>query len=243
MRPYLRIAAELRAAIESGELQPGDRLPSLSEIRERHGVAQATATRVIDVLKAEGLVIARQGYGTVVRGFREIRRSSPARLAHDRWSHGQSIQDADTEGRERTVGVETGEAPAPEWSAGPLGIKPGTTVAYRNRTVVVDDRPVQLATSYLPTDVARGTAIMHTDAGPGGIYARLAEAGFAPVNFTEYVRGRMPTQSESSRLSLPVGTPVLEITRHARTETGRCVEVNRMILDATAYVADYTFGA
>jgi len=102
---------------------------------------------------------------------------------------------------------------------------------------------VQLATSYLPPDLARGTAIMHTNPGPGGIYARLADAGHSPQTFTEYVRGRMPVPDERKRLELPDGTPVLEITRHAYDQNGRCVEVNRMILDATAYVIDYTFPA
>ena len=48
-------------------------------------------------------------------------------------------------------------------------------------------------------------------------------------------------REESEKLCLPDGTPVLEITRHAFQDDGRCVEVNRMILDATAYVLDYTF--
>jgi GntR family transcriptional regulator len=36
---------------------------------------------------------------------------------------------------------------------------------------------------------------------------------------------------------------VVEITRHAFQEDGRCVEVNRMILDGTAYILDYAFDA
>jgi GntR family transcriptional regulator len=141
------------------------------------------------------------------------------------------------------VDVEVGEMPAPEWVAKPLGIVPGKPVVFRSRRFVVDDRSVQLATSYVPVAIARGTAIMHTDTGPGGMYARLAEKGHAPAKFTEFVHARMPLPEEARRLSLPAGTPVLEITRHAFQVDGRCVEINRMILDGSAYLLDYTFSA
>ncbi|MFI6426953.1 GntR family transcriptional regulator [Promicromonospora sp. NPDC050880] len=64
--PYRTIAAEIRARIVSGELRPGDRVPSVRQIALRRGVALATATRVIAVLRDEGLVESRVGSGTVV---------------------------------------------------------------------------------------------------------------------------------------------------------------------------------
>lgn len=187
--------------------------------------------------------MTQHGVGAFVRRFRPISRSSPSRLARQRWGTGDMIQAADTGERPRTVDVEVGEVESPDWVADGLGIAAGTPVVYRSRRFLVDDRPVQLATSYLPVELARGTAIMHTDTGPGGIYARLAESGHAPATFTEYLRARMPLPAETKRLDLPEGTPVIEITRHALTEEGRCVEVNRMVLDATAYLLDYTFPA
>lgn len=61
-----RIVAELRRRIESGELAPGERLPSTREITRRWGVAMATATRVLAELRREGLVRAVPGVGTLV---------------------------------------------------------------------------------------------------------------------------------------------------------------------------------
>ncbi|HEY4454388.1 MAG TPA: TetR/AcrR family transcriptional regulator C-terminal domain-containing protein [Pseudonocardiaceae bacterium] len=65
--PYLRIAAEIRDRITRGELRPGDRVPSTRQITQKWGVAMATATKVIAVLRDEGAVEARPGAGTVVR--------------------------------------------------------------------------------------------------------------------------------------------------------------------------------
>jgi len=64
--PYRRIVAEISARITSGELRPGDRVPSVRQIARRWNVALATATKVMAVLRDEGLVETRVGSGTVV---------------------------------------------------------------------------------------------------------------------------------------------------------------------------------
>ncbi|MCG5219408.1 GntR family transcriptional regulator [Streptosporangium soli] len=66
-RPYLRIAAAIRHRITTGALRPGDRVPSTRQVVRDHGVAMATATRALAVLRDEGLVVTRVGSGTVVR--------------------------------------------------------------------------------------------------------------------------------------------------------------------------------
>jgi AcrR family transcriptional regulator len=64
--PYRRIADALRSRIGSGELAPGAPVPSARQIVREHGVALATATKVLAVLRDDGLVRAVPGVGTVV---------------------------------------------------------------------------------------------------------------------------------------------------------------------------------
>ncbi|GAA5070478.1 TetR/AcrR family transcriptional regulator C-terminal domain-containing protein [Nocardia iowensis] len=64
--PYLRIAAEIQERITSGELRAGDRVPSARQITKEWGVAIATATKVLAVLRHEGTVRVVPGVGTVV---------------------------------------------------------------------------------------------------------------------------------------------------------------------------------
>jgi DNA-binding GntR family transcriptional regulator len=64
--PYLRIAADLRARIESGEFRPGDALPSITRLSQEYGVAKTTAQKALQVLKDEGLARGVQGWGTIV---------------------------------------------------------------------------------------------------------------------------------------------------------------------------------
>ncbi|MCF4122484.1 TetR/AcrR family transcriptional regulator C-terminal domain-containing protein [Antribacter sp. KLBMP9083] len=63
---YERIADLIAARIEDGDLSTGDLVPSTRRIVAEHGVAMATATRVLDELRRRGLVEARRGVGTVV---------------------------------------------------------------------------------------------------------------------------------------------------------------------------------
>jgi AcrR family transcriptional regulator len=60
------ILASIRRRIASGDLKPGDWVPSTRQITRKWGVAMATATRVLATLQQEGLVVARPGIGTVV---------------------------------------------------------------------------------------------------------------------------------------------------------------------------------
>ena len=240
---YERVADQLRDAILADELN--GRLPSLGGLADRYGTTVDVARRAVDILRSEGLLVTRQGSGTYVRRFQRITRTSPARLAHEQWAAGRAIQDADTGVRPRTVDVIVSEVPAPDYVAEALGVQVGAAVLSRARRFMVDKRPVQISQSFIPLDIASDSRIAYTDVGPGGTYGRLAELGFAPVRFTERLTARAPRPDEVERLDLgsSVGATVIEITRNAYTEAGRCVEVNRMVLDATAYELVYAFDA
>ena len=71
--PHRQIAAWLRGKIESGELQPGRKIPSEKDIMDVTGVARTTARRAVAVLREEGLVVTTPGRGTHVakRLFRD----------------------------------------------------------------------------------------------------------------------------------------------------------------------------
>jgi GntR family transcriptional regulator len=240
---YERLAARLRDAIVAGRLS--GRLPSLDALSAQYGVSRDVARRTIEILRGEGLVVTHQGKGTYVRTFERLVRRSPGRLSRRRWGTGAKIQDADTGVRPRSADVVVGDMPAPEFVAQALGIETGTPVLFRSRRFLVERRAVQLATSYLPLDVVRDSRIAYTDTGPGGIYARLVELGSGPVRFTERLTARAPRPDEVERLELTtsIGALVFEITRFAYTSQDRCVEVNRMVLDATAYELVYDFDA
>jgi putative hydrolases of HD superfamily len=66
-RPNIKIAASIRAAILSGELEPGSRLPSNQELAKFFGAAPMTVQTAIRKLSDEGFVRTRTGSGVYVR--------------------------------------------------------------------------------------------------------------------------------------------------------------------------------
>lgn len=64
---YRRVAAELRAKIESGELQPGELIPSEAALQAQYAISRSTARQALMELQGAGLVEPVQGKGRFVR--------------------------------------------------------------------------------------------------------------------------------------------------------------------------------
>jgi putative hydrolases of HD superfamily len=65
-RQYVQIAASIRAAILTGELEPGARLPSGQELARQFGVSRVTVLSALRKLSEEGFVRSRAGSGVYV---------------------------------------------------------------------------------------------------------------------------------------------------------------------------------
>lgn len=63
---YLVLAAVLRERIMAGELRPGALLPSEPALSEEFGVSRATAANAVGVLRDEGWISTRRGWGSRV---------------------------------------------------------------------------------------------------------------------------------------------------------------------------------
>jgi GntR family transcriptional regulator len=245
--PYLQIAAALREAINVGLLGPGDRLPSESELTGFYGVARMTVRQAVQELKSEGLVTAEHGRGVFVRSAPVVvRRLASERFARRHRDQGKAAFLAEAEQVGYSAGVdriEVSEGPAAPDVAERLGIAAGDPVIVRARRYLADGEPVETATSYIPAQFARGTAITETHTGPGGIYARLEDNGHPLARFIEEIGARMPTPTERRALRLATGVPVLTVVRTAFDDHDVAVEVCDTVKASTAYVLECEFPA
>lgn len=73
---WAQLAEHIRGQIASGELAPGDKLPSTSQLCQEHGVSAGVVNHAMIVLKTEGLVEGVHGLGVFVT---ERPGDSPAR--------------------------------------------------------------------------------------------------------------------------------------------------------------------
>jgi GntR family transcriptional regulator len=239
---YKQIADLLRGAILNGELVAGDRLPSEQELIDAHGVARGTIRQAVMLLRSEGLIEVEHGRGSFVRARPPVRRLGHDRFARRHWREGKApyLADLEVEGRVPAVEMlEIGRSRAPQEVAELLGVEPGADVLVRRRRYLADETPMQVASSYIPWSVAEGTQMTQVDSGPGGIYARLEEAGHRLKQFREDVAARMPTQDEARALQLGSGIPVIRLLRVAYDTEGLAVEVCDTIMAADRYVLSY----
>lgn len=59
-----KIVEDLKAKILSGEILPGDKLPSENELSRYYGLSRQTVRKAIDILRGEGYIYAEHGRGT-----------------------------------------------------------------------------------------------------------------------------------------------------------------------------------
>jgi GntR family transcriptional regulator len=64
--PWRQLAALLRERIESGELAPGARLPSITSLAQEYDLAVTTVQKAVAALKDEGLIVT-SPMGTFVK--------------------------------------------------------------------------------------------------------------------------------------------------------------------------------
>jgi GntR family transcriptional regulator len=69
-----QIAARVRVAVASGELNPGESLPSVRELAKRLRVNPATVAQAYKELAREGFVETRHGSGTFILEVPRLRR-------------------------------------------------------------------------------------------------------------------------------------------------------------------------
>jgi GntR family transcriptional regulator len=63
---YAQIQAQLLEMIRTGQLQPGDLLPSEEELSRIHGISRMTARQALQSLKNQGFAMRQKGKGTFV---------------------------------------------------------------------------------------------------------------------------------------------------------------------------------
>jgi len=61
---YQQLIDVLRSALLCGEIQPGERIPTESELSTQYKVSRITVRKAIEVLAEEGLLVKKQGRGT-----------------------------------------------------------------------------------------------------------------------------------------------------------------------------------
>mgnify|MGYP001575274691 CR=1 FL=1 len=244
--PYQKIANALRDQILSGELAPGDELPSENQLAKVHDCVRSTVTRAIEQLRSEGLISTAQGARSRVRARPQIFYLATGENFRQRQGTGKpnDIAEAEAQGHEsKNAIVSVGLTPAPEDVAERLGVDSGTQVIMRHQLNYVDGEPMKAMRCYYRRDFADGTALAEPRLIAGSV-ANLIEAEDGPfgrtiARFVEDIELRMPRPAEAEQLLIPPGVPVARILRTLYDAAGEPLEVLDSLLPGDRYKLRY----
>ena len=238
---YLRVAEELRARIESGELPPGTRLPSVAEISAQYGGSNSIATGAYKVLVDDGLVVSRHGAGHYVRS-----QETPELLVRQHRRRSEDSPFAEGAAKQGAVGTwrhESTTEQATDAVAARLGVTPGAAVMHTSYTYLADEQPVQLAESWEPLEVTGSSLVALPEVGPYagvGVAARMRVLSIEVGDPVERVRARLATRAEAQGLGMTPPGPVLAIERtYYDQATGRAVETADIVMRGDRWVSVY----
>lgn len=215
---YAEIAAHYRRLILNGDMPSGGPMPSLGNVCEEFSVSRTTANRAFRVLKAEGLINAKPGVGTVVA---------------QQWSDNVAtrVRTHATTGSALATGetsriLEVGTVGADETVAARLEVEPGTPVHVRRRVVSRNGTPVHMSSSYYPAFVVEATPELAEPVSTGGSRELAAERlGVPQDRVLEEVTSRFATDPEKDALSVTGSVIVTQVVRTVFLADGRTVEV------------------
>jgi GntR family transcriptional regulator len=213
---YKQIADALRDRVASGELAPGALLPSESELSESYEASRITVRKALEVLRADGLVDSRQGYGWFVA----------ADPLHQTLGRLQTIE-AELEARgavsERRV-LDFGFVRAPRRARAVLGAEHVLRVRRLN---LADGRPFARVTVWVPAEYGHG--LSRRDVEQQSFYSLL------PVRLggaRQTIGAAAASSADAALLEVPEGSPVL-----------RCERVTRTVDDVPVLLSEFVFPA
>jgi GntR family transcriptional regulator len=221
---YHRVYRQIAQEIESGDLQPGARLPSERWLCDELGVSRATVRRAIEELVADGLVEGR-GRGSYVSGEALV---EPPNTLMSLTELGRS-RGLDTSARVLASEIR----PATIDEAEAFGIAPGAEVFELRRLRMLDGLPISLDHNRVPLRLLPGAAEL--DFSTASLYDALERDG-NPLARADYeLEARAAEAADAELLGLAPGAPVLYASTIAIARDGRVMDLGRTIYRADRY--------
>lgn len=222
--PYRRIAEEIIARIKSGELQPGDRVPSVRDIVRTEGISSATASRVPAYLRAEGWAIATPGVGTIVAQPKKLTAGAD-RLALLQ-AGGATIGDS-----ERVEILDAVREAASQEVADALGLEAGAEVARRRRRYLDSVGVVTVSTTWVSGAIAdQAPEFLEAAPLPKMTFGLIEDrTGRRVARRRDTVALREVPEDVAGPLEVEAGTPTVVVINHYWDQNG----------EPTEYAVDY----
>ncbi|MET8247272.1 GntR family transcriptional regulator [Streptomyces sp. NPDC005202] len=230
---YVRLAQTIQRRIEDGTYAPGTRVPSENQLVQAFGMSRPTVVRALELLKRDGWLESRQGYGTIVRGRPEVVEQKDRRGR-------EALERDESQSPGRLIEVKHVAVPARVASA--LGLPKKAEGLVRRFLVEEDGEAVELVSSYFPAGLVEGTELGVAEPLSGSAREHVeARKKVRYDHVIERVSARLPEAREAELLDLPDGVPVLSVLVVACDASGRALQVTDVLLPADRQELEDTY--
>ena len=207
---YRQIAEDLREQIESGQLRPGQQLPTEIKLRDDYGASRNTVRDAISWLTTLGLVETRPGKGTFVTEKIDPFVTTLTQNAHTGFGGGEGaafLSEVSEKHKHPTNSpVEVAIQQAVGEVAFRLRIREGAEVISRQEKRYIDGKAYSLQTSFYPKTLAdRGAERLSgaADIKEGTVQYLRETLGIKQVGYRDWLTVRAPNAFEADFFKLP----------------------------------------
>ena len=226
-----QVYLHLKAALDSGEIAPGDRLPPERELCVRYSCSLITIRRALSELAREGRLERTRGRGTFALKPRIERDFA------DTLSFTEEMQRRGLDPETRLVAARPESAG--EVVARALDLEVGSPIVYVERLRVASGEPLLLEQVHLPAE--RFPGLLASDLEHNSLYDVLTEHyGTHIARARESLEPVLLRTREAQLLNQPPRTPALVIEGVAFDEDGNPIEFARTFVrgDRTRYYVE-----
>jgi GntR family transcriptional regulator len=223
---YHQIQQRLMEQIRSGELKPGEPLPSIQQIATRMGVSQMTVRQAVGALCELGVIYSRQGKGTFISGIK-LERDFRQVLSFSEETQARGAMPSS-----KLLAFRI-QAPAQE-VIDALGLRDGEKVFNLHRVRCSDSVPMGIESSCLPVQLCPG--LIETFDPTTSLYVELAhQYGIQLMVTDEVVEVGKAGVEDARLLQIAPQSPVFLFTRVSYLENGTPVEHVKSIYRGDKY--------
>jgi GntR family transcriptional regulator len=191
------VKREIEEMILSGELKPGDQLPSEVILAQEMGVSRVTLREAAKLLENAGLISRQNGVGTFV--------TLPQPFLSGKLEVDFSLSDAAKAAglKVETISSSFVERAPTEKESAMLGLNLSTKVAICNRVRIVEEKPIAMSVDVLPINIIPKYSI--DKLGNRSLYRFLEEeCGCAIVTGTANLLASVTTKTQAKVLGIEV---------------------------------------
>ena len=230
---YLQLKRWIEDAIHSGQINPGDDLPSERDLALKVDVSRVTVRKAVLQLVKDGVLVQRHGSGTFVAPRTQRVEQSLSQLT-------SFTEDMARRGMEvHALWLDRGlYMPSPDEML-MLGLSSSGLVARIARLRLTGDTPLAIERASLSSEILPDPLAIRDS-----LYKHLDRSGNRPIRAIQRIRAANLGEEDARLLQVPEGSAGLNIERTSYLASGRIVEFTRSIYrgDTYDFVAELRLG-